>query len=222
MSDNTDVRIKPDAPGIQRAYSSFQTKDVSRADIDGKPYARIKGTATTPTPDRIGDIVEPKGAEFALPLPLLWQHVSHWPVGLITSAAVTDSGIDVVAELPLFTESEKLKARIAEAVESAELGLVRGLSIGFNPKEYSIMDNNWSLHFLEWEWLELSLVTIPANSEATLNNIKSFDAKKRAENVALDMHKELPLVRLDFESKARACVELERRSRLIKAGSVFK
>lgn len=34
----------------------------------------IRGTATTSSVDRAGDIVDPRGAEFKLPLPLLWQH----------------------------------------------------------------------------------------------------------------------------------------------------
>ena len=34
----------------------------------------ITGVATTPTPDRVGDIIEPLGVRFNNPLPLLWQH----------------------------------------------------------------------------------------------------------------------------------------------------
>lgn len=41
----------------------------------------ITGTASTPTTDRMGDVVEPMGAKFKTPMPLLWQHESDKPVG---------------------------------------------------------------------------------------------------------------------------------------------
>jgi hypothetical protein len=34
---------------------------------------------------------------------------------------------------------------------------------------------NGGIHFKEWEWMELSLVTIPANSEAIISAVKSID-----------------------------------------------
>jgi hypothetical protein len=37
----------------------------------------IRGIASTPTPDRMDDIVDPKGAEFKLPIPLLRGHDSN-------------------------------------------------------------------------------------------------------------------------------------------------
>ena len=48
----------------------------------------ITGVASTPTPDRVGDIVEPLGAKFALPMPLLWQHQHETDFGLNTMTPV--------------------------------------------------------------------------------------------------------------------------------------
>ena len=70
--------------------------------------------------------------------------------------------------------------RLTEAWQSVKAGLVRGLSIGFSGLEQAQIKDSFSLHFLKWEWLELSLVTIPANSEATIQAVKSFDAEQRA------------------------------------------
>ncbi len=53
------------------------------------------------------------------------------------------------------------------------------MSIGFNPLEYSWMDEG-GMRFIQSEVLELSLVTIPANAEATINTIRSIDRKLRA------------------------------------------
>jgi hypothetical protein len=41
----------------------------------------IQGIATTPAPDRVGDIVEPLGVHYKNPLPLLHQHDSKNPEG---------------------------------------------------------------------------------------------------------------------------------------------
>src|SRR5690606_25369784 len=59
-------------------------------------------------------------------------------------------------------------------------GLVRGLSIGFRGLDVEEIKGSWSLRFKEWEWLELSAVTIPANAEATIQAIKSIDSELRA------------------------------------------
>jgi HK97 family phage major capsid protein len=52
---------------------------------------------------------------------------------------------------------------------------VRGVSIGFRAIEYAWMDDG-GIRFIASEVLELSLVTIPANADATIQSIKSFDA----------------------------------------------
>jgi HK97 family phage major capsid protein len=52
---------------------------------------------------------------------------------------------------------------------------VRGLSIGFAPLEMADIAGTWGTRFLKWEWLELSAVTIPANAQATIQTVKSFD-----------------------------------------------
>lgn len=160
---------------MKKAYSTLVIKAV---DEDAR---EITGIASTPGTDRMDDVVEPAGAEFSLPIPLLWQHRHDSPIGEVISAAVTEKGIEVVARLvaPTADMPAQLAARLQEAWHSIKTGLVRGLSIGFNPKEYSFMDNG-GIHFLKWDWTELSAVTIPANAEATITAIKSFDQKQRA------------------------------------------
>jgi len=73
---------------LNRAYSLLEIKQVN------DDAREITGMATTPTPDRIEDIVEPAGAQFKLPIPLLWQHDSHQPIGQVTAAKVTKVGIE--------------------------------------------------------------------------------------------------------------------------------
>jgi HK97 family phage prohead protease len=160
---------------MNRAYSLLTIKAM---DDDQRI---ITGIATTPTPDRVGDIVEPKGAEFKLPIPFLWQHNSSQPLGHVTKAKVTDAGIEITAQLVKIDEPGKLKDRLDEAWQSIKAGLVRGLSIGFKELEYSRLDDgSYGYRFLRWLWLELSAVTIAANGDCTIQTVKSIDASLRA------------------------------------------
>jgi HK97 family phage prohead protease len=152
---------------MKRAYGLLEMKNFD----DEKRL--VEGMATTPSPDRYGDIVEPKGAVFKLPIPLLWQHMSSLPVGEVYAAKATAEGIEVKARVFKATESESLIKRLDEVWESLKLKLVKGFSIGFTPLESAQIKDTYSYRFLEWEWLELSLVTIPANAEATISAVKS-------------------------------------------------
>lgn len=158
-------------------YRAYSTITVRAANDDERI---IEGVATTPEPDSYDDIVEPKGAEFSLPLPLLWQHNSREPVGHVTKAKVTNDGINITAKFAKVAEPGKLKDRLDEAWQSIKAGLVRGLSIGFRAKEYTFIEGSGGIHFLKWTWLELSPVTIPANSGAGITDIRSIDRAARA------------------------------------------
>jgi HK97 family phage prohead protease len=159
---------------MKRAYSLLEIKAM---DDDTR---ELTGIATTPETDRMGDIVEPKGAEFKLPLPFLWQHDSGQPIGHVTSAKVTKDGIEIKATILKTDEPGKLKDRLDEAWQSIKLGLVRGLSIGFQSKEAARIEGTFGMRFMKWLWLELSAVTIPANAEASIVSIKSIDTQQRA------------------------------------------
>lgn len=150
-----------------RAFSTLQVKSL---DEDQRV---IRGIASTPSPDRMDDIVEPKGATFKLPLPFLWQHDQRQPIGHVTKAAVTADGIEVEVQLARVEEDGKLKDRLEEAWQSIKAGLVRGMSIGFRPLESADIEGSWGRRFTKWEWFELSAVTIPANAEASIVSVKS-------------------------------------------------
>ncbi|WOI99658.1 phage major capsid protein [Citrobacter koseri] len=155
-----------------RAYSLMQVKAVN------EDSREITGIASTPEPDRYGDIVDPAGVKFTLPLPLLWQHWHDEPIGQVTEAKVTDTGIEIKAKLvkPGADMPSQLVARLDEAWASIKTGLVRGLSIGFKPIEYSFIDDG-GIRFISWEWYELSAVTVPANGDCSIQSVKSIDRK---------------------------------------------
>lgn len=151
---------------ITRAYSLLEIKEL---DEDAR---RITGIASTPKTDRAGDVVMPEGAVFKLPIPFLYQHDSHQPIGFVTEAKVTKKGIEIVAEI-----AQGVHDDIDKAWKYIKAGLVRGLSIGFRGIEIEPIPNSWGLIFEKWEWLELSAVTIPANADASIQTIKQYDAE---------------------------------------------
>jgi HK97 family phage prohead protease len=159
---------------LNRAYSLLEIKGV---DEDARI---ITGMASTPTPDRLQDVVEPDGAQFKLPMPLLWQHDSSQPIGHVTRAKVSKAGIEIVAKLAQIAEPGRLKDRLDEAWQTLKIGLVSGLSIGFKPIEEAFNKETNGIRFIKWDWLELSAVTIPANAEATIATVKSIDTAQRA------------------------------------------
>jgi HK97 family phage prohead protease len=153
---------------VQRAYSLLTVKAV-------EDEARvIRGIATTPAVDRVGDIVEPLGVKFSNPMPFLWQHNHDQPIGTVTFDKPTKSGIAFEAKLPRVEEAGTLKDRIDEAWQSIKLGLVRAVSIGFRPLEYAFMSDG-GIHFQEIEVYELSAVTIPAQPGAVITSAKAHD-----------------------------------------------
>jgi HK97 family phage major capsid protein/HK97 family phage prohead protease len=156
-------------PVADRAWSTLQIKslDAERREIEG--------IASTPTVDRIGDIVRSEGGQFTLPLPLLRHHRHDEPVGHVTVAKATKNGITIRAKFAKIDEPGELKNRIDTAWQEVRSGLVRGLSIGFKPIEYELLEDGKGIDFKTWSLYELSLVTIPANAEANITTIKSID-----------------------------------------------
>jgi len=155
---------------LKRAYSELTVKAV---DEDERV---IRGTATTPSPDRMGDIVVPTGAKFKNPSPLLWQHDSLAPIGTVKFDKPTADGITFEARLPKVTEPGALKDRVDEAWQSLKYGLIRAVSIGFRALDNAVeVMQNGGLRFLQCEILELSLVSIPAQPKATISEIRSYD-----------------------------------------------
>lgn len=152
----------------------YSTITIKAADSDSWTFT---GTASTPSPDRMNDTVDPAGAQFTLPVPLLWQHNHGAPIGYVNTASITDAGIEISASVQQPTDDmpRGLTGRLQEAWSSIKSGLVRGLSIGFVPKEWEPLDDG-GMHISAWDWMELSAVTIPANEDASIQTIKSLSA----------------------------------------------
>lgn len=154
---------------MNRSYSLLTVKAVE------EDQRIIRGTATTPTPDRVGDIIEPMGVRFQNPMPLLHQHDSDRPVGTVAFDPPTENGITFEARLPVIAEPGPLKDRVDTAWGEIKAGLVRAVSIGFRAIEYAFLESG-GIRFIETEVMELSLVSVPANADAKISVVKSIDA----------------------------------------------
>lgn len=152
-----------------RAYSTLEIKAV---DEDRRV---IRGVATTPSVDRVGDIIDPMGVKFTNPLPFLWMHNHETPVGQVKFDKPTKSGIGFEAEFvhPDSVDSPTLKDRLQLAWDSVKTGLVRAVSVGFRPLEWAFLDGG-GIRYDESEVFELSGVTVPANADALISSVKSL------------------------------------------------
>ena len=160
---------------LHKSFGSFEIKAV---DEEKRTFT---GVASTPNQDRSKDIMIPKGAKFQLPMPLLFHHDMRQPIGHVTDAKVTSKGIEVELHIPEIKEAGRLKDRVDEAYQSLKYDLVKGLSVGFLPNwDKAEMIKGGGIQFDEWEWYELSLVTIPDNRDSGTDFRKAFEEHKAA------------------------------------------
>ena len=175
---------------LSRAYAVLHVKAV---DLEQRT---IVGVASTPEPDRMGDVVEPLGITFKNPLPLLLYHNTQKPVGAVTFKPPTAAGLEFEATLPTVDDPGTVRDRIEEAWTSIKAGLLAGVSIGFRSIEEAWNKETGGFRFLKTEILELSLVAIPANAGATIQSIKSLDLAASGRHASRDRDT-LPIVRAD-------------------------
>lgn len=160
----------------RRAYALLEIKSF---DDDARTF---EGIASTPSVDLGGDIMDPMGAQFTLPIPLMWQHgkgAIKDPVGWVTSAAPNKSGIPVKGRFAKVDFPLSLKEDLDRAWALVKSKLVRGLSIGWTPID-GTPEKGGNVRWTKWGWRELSAVHIPMNTEASITLIKSLDLAARA------------------------------------------
>lgn len=155
---------------IYKAYSLFSEKAVD----DGSRV--ICGYATTPTPDRVDDVVVPDGVVYrSKDIKLHLYHDSRLPVGQVSFGKATSKGIPFEARIPEVVEAGVVKSRVDEAWHSVKYNLISAVSIGFRAMEDGIeLLKSGGLKFTKWEMIELSLVSTPANPEAVISGFKSM------------------------------------------------
>jgi HK97 family phage major capsid protein len=163
---------------LNRAYSLIDVKEFD-------PVKRVfGGIATSPVPDRVGDVIESDGLTFAKNLPLLLYHDSKKPVGEATFGTPGKDGTPFTARISTVNKDSGIVAeRLEEAVDSlsAKPPLIRGVSIGFRALEEPVyIKETGGFRFPKIEVLELSMVVVPAHQDATIAVVKSIDSAARS------------------------------------------
>jgi HK97 family phage prohead protease len=98
---------------------------------------------------------------------LFMYHDASQPVGLVTGRVDTDEGM-------LFTAKVSKTAAGDDALELAKDGVIDSVSVGVNPTEYD-MDGD-TMVVTAADWMELSLVPIPAFAGATITDVAASAA----------------------------------------------
>jgi len=136
--------------------------------LDGDGNAGVfEGYALTYDVDSVGDRINPGAAQFYPKAKILWQHNWDEPIGVIESVEPDDRGVKIRARLLVDTVQ-----RAREAYAMLKAGLLDSLSIGFVPEKFKFDDDGTRI-IEKLTVYETSIVTFPANENATLTSVKA-------------------------------------------------
>lgn len=122
--------------------------------VDNQKDIILRGAFTHTLQARKGDIK------------LLWQHQMDEPIGTLETLMEDKRGLYVEGRLLLSI------ARAREAYDLIKAGALSGMSIGYTPKKHRFNPKTGVREIYEVELWEISLVTFPANSAASISAIK--------------------------------------------------
>lgn len=152
--------IKKEVKAVKK-YLDFQVKSIAKA--AGSDDCIVEGYANTSSKDRVGDVVLPKAFEKSLPTylknpVLLANHDWNDPCGKVIHAEITEKGLYIKARIS--NTREDIKTLIRE-------GCLSTFSIGYNEVDTDYNEETKTKYIKELELLEISVVTVPANIEAS-------------------------------------------------------
>lgn len=134
--------------------------------------------------DRDGDILIAKGCDFTNfaknPQFLAFHNYHEYPLGIPKNwgiegdAVYCDVYFPTIEELSTDKESASEKAKLVDfTYHCYKTGMLNAVSVGFIPKEASPLEEG-GMEITEWELLEFSAVSVPANQDALAQAVKSF------------------------------------------------
>lgn len=134
--------------------------------------------------DRDGDILIAKGCDFTNfaknPQFLAFHNYHEYPLGIPKNwgiegdAVYCDVYFPTLKELATDAEQASEKAKLVDfTYHCYKTGMLNAVSVGFIPKEASPLEEG-GMEITEWELLEFSAVSVPANQDALAQAVKSF------------------------------------------------
>jgi HK97 family phage prohead protease len=156
---------------LRRAVTGSVTKFLSTV---GERQIRV--IASDATPDRMGDILEPAGCQldkFRRNPIMLAQHDPNQPIGVWPSIEVKNGRLEALGEFA----PEGVSELADEYCALAKSGVINAVSVGFiSLAREPLREGGW--RFTQWELIELSLVSVPANPNALVIE-RSLDQQGR-------------------------------------------
>jgi len=161
---------------IKAVFNMLEKKVIN---IDGVDYFTFKGYGSTFGNIDRDDEMMVAGCfreHIASQTPaLLWQHQMSEPLGVYTVVREDGKGLYVEGQMPM--DDDFVRGRV---VPQMKAGSVKTMSIGFTVDEYAYDKENDIIKFTKVKVWEISLVTIPANAQAMITEMKSLE---EAENI---------------------------------------
>jgi len=139
----------------------------------------IKGYANTKDRDRVGDVVLPEAfakqlSEFMENPILLYMHDWDRPCGKVIKAEIDEKGLLIEAEITNAKSAEDIREMVKD-------GTLKTFSIGYNELDADWDKETATNYVKELELLEISIVTIPCNTQAKFE-VKPDDNEEEAED----------------------------------------
>ena len=157
---------------------------VKRAKSRKKQSEKVSFIASTSSPDRYGDVIEQSGWDLSSykknNVVLLIHDSSQLPIAK-GNVHIRNN------QLVIDVEFDDEDPRAQEVKRKAQNGFMNAVSVGFRPLESTSRsdlpkDNKYygtrGMYYSKAELLEVSIVTIPANGEATMLEQKFYNAMK--------------------------------------------
>ena len=151
---------------------------------DSRKKEKVSFVASSATPDRYGDIIDQKGWILKNykknPVVLLNHDSNQLPIGKGNVYIRND-------QLTIDVEFDSEDPRAKEVERKSKKGFMNAVSVGFRPLESKSRselptDHKYygqrGMYYSKAELLEVSIVTIPANGEATMLEQKFYNAMR--------------------------------------------
>ncbi|GAB5387077.1 MAG: hypothetical protein Alpg2KO_00450 [Alphaproteobacteria bacterium] len=168
IADAPKRERKPAAMLKRMAVPLTLKADSDDGSIEG--YGSVFGTVDSyrevVAPGAFEDSLKRWAAKNSLPK-FLWQHDWRTPIGTWLEMREDERGLYVKGQLALGTQAG------SESRELLKMGALDGLSIGFSPKKWEYDKETDILTLTEIDLWEVSLVTFPANQDATVESVRA-------------------------------------------------
>lgn len=156
----------------QHREVGFEVKSMDTQKTDSGEFAYFSGYASTfGNMDSYSDVILPGAFSASLKensnIRMLWQHEWSYPIGSFTKMQEDTNGLMAEGRINLGTE----KGREAYALLKARD--VNSMSIGYFTKKCQYDEEKDIRYLLEVELIETSIVTVPANRNALITDVKS-------------------------------------------------